>query len=959
MEIFRQIESKWRKEWEKAKIFEADPDPAREKRFITFPYSYTDGPLHVGHGFTATRVDVYARFKRMQGYNVLFPWAWHWTGQPIAGASERVKRGDKDFIRSLKEIDGVSSEHLKKFVDPVYFASYYTKKNRETVHRIGFSIDWRREFHTTAPTFSKFIEWQYNRLRQMGYVAKGTHPVVWCPHCESPTGDHDRQEGEGASPEEYTLIKFRFEDAYLPAATFRPETIYGVTNMWIHPDATYVKARVNGEQWIISEDAAQKLKQQQRKVEIIARFKGRSIIGKDFVNPINDRELPILPGWFVDPAHATGVVYSVPAHAPYDWLALRDLQEKPEVLSDFGIKPSVVKAIQSISMIQVEGFGEYPAVEIVERMGIKDQHDPKAEEATKQLYKKEFHSGILKDICEMYAGRTVSEVKDQLIEDFRQKGIADSIYDLPNPVVCRCLTQCIVKILEDQWFLRYSDKAWKEKAREALSQASVYPESTIQWFINIIDWLKEWACARKTGLGTPLPWSPGWIVETLSDSTVYMAFYTINKHIKRHKMQPKQLTKQVFDYIFYGKDDVRNVSKTSGISHEVLESMRTEFLYFYPVDLRVSAKELVPNHLTFFLFHHAVLFPKHLPKAIGVNGMLMIEGRKMSKSKGNFVTLRSALNQYGADATRCTLLLGAEDMDDPDWRSENISDVKNKLEAFYNLAISVIETEAKDEKTGHMEKWLTSRLQNRIRKVTENMEVLKTRTAIENVLFEVWNDFRWYRRRKERINHAALKKAMETWLRLLAPFAPHICEELWEKMGRDSFISLTKWPTYDKRKTNIQAEETESLVKNVLDDTSNILRATKIKPERIYYYSAASWKWNVYVKLLEESISAKIDQSKVMKELMKDPNMKKMAKEAAGFISRIVEEINRMPEDKRSRQLSVGIIDENQALKATEVFLGRELSAKIFTYREEDPKCPDPKKRAKFAKPYRPAIYIE
>ena len=195
MEIFRQIESKWRKEWEKAKIFEADPDPAREKRFITFPYSYTDGPLHVGHGFTATRVDAYARFKRMQGYNVMFPWAWHWTGQPIAGASERVKRGDKDFIRSLKEIDGVSSEHLKKFVDPIYFASYYTKKNRETVRRIGFSIDWRREFHTTTPTFSRFIEWQYNRLRQMGYVAKGTHPVVWCPHCESPTGDHDRQEG--------------------------------------------------------------------------------------------------------------------------------------------------------------------------------------------------------------------------------------------------------------------------------------------------------------------------------------------------------------------------------------------------------------------------------------------------------------------------------------------------------------------------------------------------------------------------------------------------------------------------------------------------------------------------------------------------------------------------------------------------------------------------------------------
>ncbi|UCG45772.1 MAG: leucine--tRNA ligase, partial [Candidatus Bathyarchaeota archaeon] len=761
------------------------------------------------------------------------------------------------------------------------------------------------------------------------------------------------------SPEEYTLIKFRFGDAFLPAATFRPETIYGVTNMWIHPDAIYVKARVNNEEWIISEEAAEKLKEQQRKVEITARFKGRSIIGQAFVNPINNAELPILPGWFVSPAHATGVVYSVPAHAPYDWLALRDLQEKPGLLSEFAIKPSMVKAIQSISMISVENFGEYPAIEIVDQMGIIDQHDPKAEEATKQLYKKEFHSGILKDICEGYAGRTVAEVKDQLIEDFKQSGIADSMYDLPNPVICRCLTPCIIKVLEDQWFLRYSDKAWKEKARAALDQASIYPETTTQWFINIIEWLREWACARKTGLGTPLPWSPGWIVETLSDSTVYMAFYTINKHIKHHALQPKQLTTQVFDYIFYGENEVEQVAQASGISLEVLKSMRAEFLYFYPVDLRVSAKELVPNHLTFFLFHHAVLFPKQLPRAIGVNGMLMIEGRKMSKSKGNFVTLNSALDLYGADVTRCALLLGAEDMDDPDWRSENVRDVKSKLESFYNLALKIIGTNTKSGEDGHLEKWLASRLEHRIGKVTESMEVLKTRTAIENVLFEVWNDFRWYRRRTEQVNHAAQKKALEIWLRLLAPFAPYICEELWERLGGHGFISLTKWPTTDKAKIDILAEETEGLVKNVLDDTSNILRATKIQPKIIYYYSAASWKWDVYLKLLKESLSGELNQDKAMKELMIDPRMKQMAKAAATFIRQTLEEIGQIPIDMRQRRLSAGMIDEAKAMNEARSFLERELGADVSAYREEELGYPDPKKRARFAKPYRPAIYIE
>jgi len=959
MKILKEIEEKWQKAWEKAKIFEADPYPNRKKCFVTFPYPYMNGPLHVGHGFTATRVDAYARFKRMQGYNVLFPWAWHWTGQPLAGASERVKRGDKDFIGALREIDGVSEKDLEKFVDPVYMASYYTKESHEVAKRAGFSIDWRREFHTTSPTFNKFIEWQYELLREKGYVVKGTHPVVWCPHCESPTGDADRQEGEGVRPEEYTLMKFKMNHAYLPAATFRPETIYGVTNMWIHPDATYVKANVNDEHWIISEIAANKLKEQKRKVEVVERFKGREIIGKFFVNPVDDRKLLILPGWFVDPAHATGVVYSVPAHAPYDWLALRDLQKNPETLREFGISPVIVKEIQPISMIEVEGFEEYPAIEIVEQLGAKDQYDPKAEEATKILYKKEFHGGVLKHICGNYAKKTVYEIKDNLIHDFKHKGIADSMYDLPQPVVCRCLTPCIVKVLEDQWFLKYSDEAWKKKTKEAVMKASVYPNSAVQWFINVIDWLKEWACARKTGLGTPLPWSQGWIVETLSDSTIYMAFYTINKHIKKHGIKPEQLTSQVFDYIFFGKGDVKKVAEASNISYEILDSMREEFLYWYPVDFRNSAKELVPNHLTFFLFHHVALFPpEHLPKAIGVNGMLMIQGKPMHKSKGNFVTLRNAINEYGADATRCALLLAAEGMDDPDWRSENIRDISIKLRSFYNLAANIIETPEK-EKFEHLEKWLLSRLQHKIKKITENMEMMKTRTAIENAFFEVWNDFRWYIRRKEKVNSEALNEAIETWIRLLAPFAPHICEEIWKKMKKKGFVSLAEWPTYNKNKVNVKAEETENLIENVLEDTLNILRATKMLPKRICYYSAASWKWKVYMKALDKSMQGRVVVSNLMKELMSNLELRKLANEVAKFTNAIISEINQMSEDRKQRQLEAKIIDEYQALKGAEDFFKRELSAEISVYKEDDPKRRDPKKKAPLTRPYRPAIFIE
>jgi leucyl-tRNA synthetase len=956
----KQIEQKWQKRWEAARVFEADPDPKREKVFVTFPYPYMNGPLHVGHAFTATRVDVYARFKRMQGFNVLWPWAWHWTGQPLLGASQRVAKGDADYIRVLREVDGVPEEELKRFVDPFYMAQYYTSEGRLAAKSIGFSIDWRREFYTIMPTYQKFITWQYLRLRDLGFVTRGTHPVVWCPKDQSPTGDHDRQVGEGITPEEYTLIKYRLEDGtFLPAATFRPETIYGVTNIWINPDATYVEAMVDDERWIVSREASEKLKEQERTVTVKRELKGKELIGKNFINPVTKAKFPILPGWFVDANQATGVVYSVPAHAPYDWLALRDLQKKPEVLRDFGVDPEVVTRIKPISLIRVPGYGEFPAVEIVEQMGVKDQHDPRADEATKALYKKEFHEGVLKQNCGEYAGKTVREAKDVLIRDFKRLGVADSMYDLPEPVVCRCMTPCIVKILSDQWFLNYSDPAWKEKAKAVVAQMKIYPDAARQWFIAVIDWLKEWACARTTGFGTPLPWSKGWIVETLSDSTVYMAFYTINKHIREHGIAPEAMKPEVFDYLFLSKGDAAAVSKASGIAAELLEDMRAEFLYWYPFDLRVSAKELVPNHLTFCIFHHAALFPpEHWPRAIGVNGMLMIEGKQMHKSKGNFITMKGAVERYGADASRCALLLGAEAMDDPDWRAENATDVQSKLESLVGFVDDIL-AKARVAKDTSLERWLLSRLQRRIGEVTGALEGLKTRTALQVALFEVWNDIRWYTQRKGKAEMLAVREAVLVWLRLLAPFAPHVCEELWSRTGETGFISVAQWPRVDERKVDVKAEEEENLVTDVIADTLNILRATKITPKRACYYTAASWKWQVYLKVLAKAAAGEAKINEVMKELAADPELRPHMKDAAALVPRVIKALTKVPNERKANMRQIQAVNEKEVIAEALGFLKERFNAEIEVYREDDTERYDPKNRASFAMPYQPAIYIE
>ena len=127
-------------------------------------------------------------------------------------------------------------------------------RNKIVVDAMGFSVDWRREFYTTDlhPYYSKFIQWQFITLKKRRYVAIGRHPVVWCPRCRSATGDHDRLVGEGVSPEEFVLVLFKFGDAYLATATLRPETIFGVTNIWINPNHEYVLVEVDGRKYIVS-----------------------------------------------------------------------------------------------------------------------------------------------------------------------------------------------------------------------------------------------------------------------------------------------------------------------------------------------------------------------------------------------------------------------------------------------------------------------------------------------------------------------------------------------------------------------------------------------------------------------------------------------------------------------------------------------------------------------------------
>jgi len=956
-EKFRKIEEKWVKRWEEAKIFEADVDERKKKIFVTFPFPYMNGPLHIGHGFTSARVDVYARFKRMQGYNVLFPWAWHLTGEPITGAAERLKRGDPAQIRIFKEIDRVPEDELKKFADPEYIAKYYIKESKEIVKAFCHGIDWRREFHTTSlhPAFSKFIEWQYLTLREKNYVIKGTHPVVWCPHDKSPTGDHDRLQGEGASPVEYILLKFALDSALIVAATLRPETIFGATNMWVNPDSTLIEAKVDDEHWIMAKEAFPKIREQKGNAEILREFSAREVIGKYCREQINGREIIILPASFVNPDSASGIVMSVPSHAPYDWLALKDLIENPATLEKFGIAHEKVKGIKPISLIKTPGFGEHPAIEICNQMGIANQKDEKAEKATEIIYKEEFYKGVLKENTGKYAGCKVNEVKKELVRELEENKIASRMWELSEKVVCRCGSSCVVKILKNQWFLDYGNEEWKEKAREAIAGMKISPEEARANFENTIDWLEAKACARRSGMGTPLPWDKEWIVETLSDSTVYMAFYTIAKEINESGTPAEALTREFFNHIFYGAGSADEISKKCKIKKESMLRMRKEFEYFMPVDLRVSAKELIPNHLTFFVFQHVALFDKKKwPTHIGVNGMISIEGEKMSKSRGNFVTLKDAIKAYSASGTRAALLYSAESLRDPDWRAKNASEMLSKLSSFYSLCSEIIEKAKSASSTkavaGSMQKWLLSRMQKHIENATVSLEDLNTRTAFQSAFFDIFNDIKWYIRREKDADYSFLFEILDAWLRLLSPFIPAICEELWEKAGKKGFISLAEFPKAEPGLVSEEHESSEEMIVRTAEDIKNIIKVTAIEPKKICIYASPKWKWKACEKIaMMKSAGKKPEMKETMQVLLQDSELKK-EKELASYVSGVLKNINEMK--------FYSAFDDEKALKEAKHFFEKEFGCEVSIYGEKD-EAYDPLNKRKASSPGRPAIYIE
>ncbi len=911
---FKQIEKKWQERWEEKKIFEAEPlkleggksrlqsVAKKEKYYMLFAYPTVSGSLHVGHCRSYALPDILARYKKLKGFNVFFPLGFHATGVDTLKILKAVKENPNNAKKY-----GISEEEAKKFETPLDVEQYLEKSMIGSFRTMGMSLDYRASVSTIHPQYNRFVQWQFRRLKEKNFIIRRDYRIPWCPNCDHPVSldaaQADLSEGADSSIKEFTIIKFSGDYVY-PASTLRPETVFGVTNLWINPDATYVYARVNGEKWVVSKQALKKLENLKKETEIELEIKGKELVGKAVENPVTKNKIKILEGSFVDADEGTGIVMSVPAHDPFDYIFLK--KTSPET--------------EPMQVIELEGYGKAPAKEILEKMGITRADDLRIEEAKKALYNFELGGKMLKTIPQ-FGGLPVEQAREKIKEYLGKSKMKDIIYEFSEkPVVCRCGTPIIIKLVKDQWFLDYTSKEWKDLAKKCISKMRILPEDYKKELPQIIDWLAYRPCVRRAGLGTEFPFEKGWIVEPLSDSTIYMAFYIVSKYFNRKKIKLDELTNEFFDYVFLGKGKPEKA---------VWKKIREEFEYWYPLDLNMGGKEHKTVHFPYFVFHHAAIFPEKLwPKGIFLNWHVLAYGEKMSKSKGNVVFWKDAIDRWGADAVRLYLAHGAHQWSDFDWRNEDCDPYVKHINNFYETVMSF----GGGKKDRHMDSWLESRFNSKLREISEFMESGEIRKAVDAAYFGIYNDLAWYKKRCG----GNPKNIIENWIKILSPFIPHACEELWEKLGGKGFVSLAKWLEADEKLIDEKAEKAEELVKKTLGDIKEIRKIVKIEPKQVNVYLSPEWKHEVY------SIALKKPKN-LLQEMMKIEKIKKQGNAAVKYAQSLA-----------SRQLSEQLSqkEELEAMKSAEDFFAKELGVPVKAIKAEESKS----EKAQRAEPGKPGI---
>lgn len=873
VEYLQEIEKRVQQKWDQEKIFEMEAPSdgkAHEKFMCTFPYPYMNGRLHLGHTFSLSKCEFASRYHRLKGKMVLFPFGFHCTGMPIKACADKLKREmsvygyppvfpDEEEVSVQEEGDivpkdkskgkkskavaktgtakfqwqimrslGIPEDEIKEFANESYWLEYFPPLAVADLKRMGIHVDWRRKFITTDanPFYDSFIRWQFNHLKDRKKIMYGKRYTIFSPLDKQPCMDHDRSSGEGAGPQEYTLIKMEVLEPYpsilesfkgkkvsFVAATLRPETMYGQTNCWIHPDIKYIVFETVKDGIFISTKRAarnmayQDFTEKDGEFKILQEVVGQNLLGVALKSPFTCYpKIYALPMLTIKEDKGTGIVTSVPSDSPDDYAALVDLQKKPAFREKYGITEEMIMPFKPVPILEIPEFGNLSAVYVYDKLKIQSQNDrEKLTQAKEMVYLKGFYDGVL--LVGEYKGSKIQDVKKNLQNKLIQEKSAVVYYEPEKTIISRSGDECVVALC-NQWYLDYGNEEWKSQAEKALAAMNTYHDEVRKNFQATLKWLHEYACSRTYGLGTKLPWDTQWVIESLSDSTIYNAYYTIAHFLQGDtfrgnkenalKIKPEEMTSEVWDYIFF-KD--APFPKNTKIAKASLDLMKRSFQFWYPVDLRVSGKDLIQNHLTFYIYNHCAIWPNEQdkwPKGIRANGHLMLNSAKMSKSEGNFLTLTESIEKFSADGMRLTLADAGDSVEDANFVESTADAAILRLYTFIEWVKEIVATKAtlRTGKQNFHDKVFVSEMNTKVAQTDDNYNRMLFKEALKTGFFELQAARDKYRELcSEAGMHAELvTRYIETQAKLMSPICPHVAEHVWELLGNKRSILHERWP---------------------------------------------------------------------------------------------------------------------------------------------------------------------
>src|SRR3989344_329362 len=829
------IEKKWRKTWEQEKLYQTAKDPKRKYYCLDmFPYPSGDG-LHVGHWRGYVLSDMWARYQKMNGYDVLHPIGFDAFGLPAENAA------------------------IKRKSHPREFTAQAIPRMREQLKQIGTMYDWEREVVTSDPLYYKWTQKIFLELFKQGLAYRKNALVNWCPtdqtvlaneqvvdgKCERCGSVVQRKEREQwffkitdyaeelladldklnwpervktlqrnwIGKSEGALLSFAVEGSKekinIEVFTTRADTLFSGTFLVLAPDHPLVKALTTSQQRRhVEQYVAHSIKKTELERLALEKDKTGIFTGSYAINPATGEQMQIWIADFVLANYGTGAVFA-DAHDERDFAFAKqyNLPLKTTIKPDDGRDDSKIRALE----------------ECFTGKGI--------------LYNSGDFTGLTSDqaiekIGERYGmPNTRYKLRDWLISRQRYWGA-------PIPIVyCdKCGIQPVSE--KDLPVLLPEDADFNPTGESPLARHSSFTKTT---------------CPNCNGTARRETDT----MDTFVDSSWYFLRYT----------------------------DPHNDKKPFG----------TAVNHWMPVDQYIGGIEHAILHLLYARFWTMAMRDIGLTKlgepfkALLCQGMVIKGGKKMSKSFGNIVDPGELISKFGPDTARLFMLFTALPEKELDWSDEGVNGSFRVLKRVMKL----VEDDVKgaDAALNNRDKNLIAKQHKTIKIVTEHVGKFEFSLAIGR-LMEFVNAV--YRYKDGEINKKVYDEAVKTTALLLSPFVPHIAEEIWEMLGNKNFISAEKWPEYDESMIDERAEASEELVHSTISDIHSVLELTKIKkPKKITLFVSKEWKYE-YIRMLKQELDKTRDPGRIMKAMMLT-DLKRYGQEIMKMTPKLAADESRMP----------------------------------------------------------------